>query len=158
MFGYVFRNRYRSEPIFDSAYLKQCIVYIHNNPVKAEICNKPSEYKYSSYNEILTDKSILVSTSSIYYFFESKESFKNSHKKVKLDSYLDTTEEKEKYLQNEIESFLKKNEIDTSNFKNKSVELRPYVKNILEKDIMNKKELAERMHVSIYRLNKIFSD
>ena len=31
-------------------HLDNCIRYIHNNPVEANICSKPSEYKYSSYN------------------------------------------------------------------------------------------------------------
>lgn len=49
--GYVFRDRFRMEEITDIKYLSACISYIHNNPVKANICHSPSEYKYSSYNE-----------------------------------------------------------------------------------------------------------
>lgn len=46
--GYVFRNRYRSEPICDERYLYQCILYIHRNPIKAGITERLNEYKYSS--------------------------------------------------------------------------------------------------------------
>lgn len=46
--GYVFRNRYRSEPICDERYLYQCILYIHRNPIKARITEKLDEYEYSS--------------------------------------------------------------------------------------------------------------
>ena len=158
MYGYVFRNRYRSEPIFDSTYLKQCIVYIHNNPVKAGICESPSQYVHSSYNEILEDKSILVSISSIYNFFENIERFKNSHKKVKFDSYLDTLEEKEKYFQEEIENFLKKNNINANNVNKNVFILKPFLKNIIEKNLMTKKEIEERMNISRYMLNKICND
>lgn len=35
--GYVFRDRYKSEPIYNEQSLIRCIRYIHNNPVKANI-------------------------------------------------------------------------------------------------------------------------
>lgn len=51
--GYVFRNRFLSEPVTDRKYLLQCISYIHNNPVKAKIVNKCEDYRYSSYNDFI---------------------------------------------------------------------------------------------------------
>lgn len=48
--GYVFRDRYKSEPILDKRQLIQCIKYIHQNPVKANMVKEVSEYKYSSYH------------------------------------------------------------------------------------------------------------
>lgn len=47
--GYVFRDRFVSEPITDERYLIQCIKYIHMNPVKAKIVQEINEYKFSSY-------------------------------------------------------------------------------------------------------------
>lgn len=49
--GYVFRNRYKAEPIFDEIHLINCINYIHYNPVNAKMCNSIKDYKYSSYRE-----------------------------------------------------------------------------------------------------------
>ncbi|MBQ9279901.1 MAG: transposase [Clostridia bacterium] len=49
--GVVFRNRYQVEPIYDNSHLKNCIKYIHNNPVKAKMVSKCEDYPYSSYNE-----------------------------------------------------------------------------------------------------------
>lgn len=60
--GYVFKNRFKSEMIMDRRHLENCIKYIHNNPVKANICKKQSEYIYSSYNDYLKlqiDKKII---------------------------------------------------------------------------------------------------
>ena len=60
--GYVYRDRYRCENIMTQSHLENCIRYIHNNPVEANICEKPSRYKYSSYNKFknkLVDKEIL---------------------------------------------------------------------------------------------------
>lgn len=51
--GYVFRNRFRMEGIDSERYIFNCILYIHNNPVKAGICTLPSEYDYSGYREFV---------------------------------------------------------------------------------------------------------
>ena len=57
--GYVFRDRYKAEGIYTENHLYSCIKYIHNNPVKANLCMLMKEYKYSSYNEYLKEKRII---------------------------------------------------------------------------------------------------
>jgi len=52
--GYVFRDRFISEPICSQDYLLNCIIYIHNNPVKAKIVKYAYQYKYSSYNDFIS--------------------------------------------------------------------------------------------------------
>lgn len=47
--GYVFRDRYKSQVIKNEKHLYTCVDYIHENPVKAYICNKKEDYKFSSY-------------------------------------------------------------------------------------------------------------
>lgn len=59
--GVLFRNRYVSEPIYKEEYLLNCINYIHNNPVKANIVSKCSDYKYSSFNEYIKDEGVAKS-------------------------------------------------------------------------------------------------
>ena len=49
--GYVFRDRYRAEPIHDENHLRNCLRYIHENPVKAHIVQFCEEYIYSSFND-----------------------------------------------------------------------------------------------------------
>ncbi len=58
--GYVFRDRFKTQPIYTERYLCTCVRYIYNNPVKANICNHAKEYKYSSYsqNKFYTDTPI----------------------------------------------------------------------------------------------------
>jgi putative transposase len=51
--GHLFQDRFKSEVIEDNQYLLTAIRYIHHNPVKAEIVNYPSEYRWSSYNHYL---------------------------------------------------------------------------------------------------------
>ena len=49
--GYVFRDRFKSQGIYTEKQLYSCIRYIYNNPVKAGMCKKASEYMYSNYKE-----------------------------------------------------------------------------------------------------------
>lgn len=52
--GHLFQDRFKSEPVDSNAYLLTVIRYIHQNPVKAGLCEKPEEYPYSSWREYLT--------------------------------------------------------------------------------------------------------
>lgn len=56
--GYVFRDRYKSEVITSLSYLRNCMVYIHKNPVVGKIVDKMEKYKYSSYNDFIQNKGI----------------------------------------------------------------------------------------------------
>ena len=48
--------------------------YIYNNPVKAEICNRPEEYKWSNY------KPIPNKTSETYIFIGDEEEIEKAYK------------------------------------------------------------------------------
>lgn len=49
--GFVFRDRFKSQPIFEEEYLAYCLIYIQNNPVKAGIVVDPLQYGFSSYKD-----------------------------------------------------------------------------------------------------------
>ena len=51
--GYVYRDRYRAEPILDINQMINCIKYIHENPVKARIVSRAEEYSFSSINDYI---------------------------------------------------------------------------------------------------------
>lgn len=51
--GHLFQNRFRSKPVEDNSYFLTVLRYIHQNPIKAEIVNDISTYKYSSYLEYI---------------------------------------------------------------------------------------------------------
>ena len=90
--GYVFRNRYNSQPIYNHSQLYNCIRYIHNNPVKANIVNHMCEYQYSSYNEFLRKKFLLSEKSLLLIFGTSKtdiEQFNFIHKNNQDESFID---------------------------------------------------------------------
>lgn len=56
--GYVFRDRFVSEPINTITYLLNCIAYIHNNPVKANMVDSVEKYPYSSYMDYINKNGI----------------------------------------------------------------------------------------------------
>lgn len=49
--GTLFEGRFRSEPVGEIEYFCKLLNYIHMNPVKAGICNKPEDYRWSSWRE-----------------------------------------------------------------------------------------------------------
>lgn len=53
--GHLFQDRFKSEPVEDDAYFLIVLRYIHQNPVKAKLCSKPGDYRYSSYADYLAD-------------------------------------------------------------------------------------------------------
>lgn len=46
--GHLFGGPYRQAVCLDEAYLLAASLYIHNNPVKARLCELPAEYRWSS--------------------------------------------------------------------------------------------------------------
>lgn len=80
--GFVFRDRYFTQPILSRQQLYHCLVYIHNNPVKAGMVMDPKDYRYSSYNEWINKKEIIDEMSAqLVYGEEIKDigKFKEMH-------------------------------------------------------------------------------
>lgn len=75
--GHLFQDRFFSVPVeTDSQYLST-LLYIHNNPVKANICQFPSEYRWSSYNAFYGEKNPLINVSYSYDIAGSKDLLQN---------------------------------------------------------------------------------
>lgn len=75
--GHVFRDRFRSESIYTKEHLINCIKYIHNNPVKAHICDEPVKYHFSSYRDFSNLDSRIKEISDLSYI-EIKSILENS--------------------------------------------------------------------------------
>jgi len=59
--GHVFRDRYKSKYIGNQIYLFKCIKYVHNNPVKAGIVDRCTNYHFSSYIDYYCKAGIFTS-------------------------------------------------------------------------------------------------
>ncbi len=71
--GFVFRDRFLSQEIFDYNQFKVCIAYIHNNPVKANIVKSPDKYPFSSYNDYRKGYSGLIDFDLIRFLFKDDD-------------------------------------------------------------------------------------
>ncbi|MBS9766560.1 MAG: transposase [Flavobacteriaceae bacterium] len=85
--GSLFEKRFKRIKITDEDYLLQLIVYINLNPVYHQFVDKASDYKYSSYNAIISDKPTLLDRNSVINLFDDRDNFKYyiNHKKNVFD-------------------------------------------------------------------------
>lgn len=71
--GHLFQDRFKSECIDTLKYLLAAVRYVHNNPVKAKIVDKPGDYPWSSYDSYIktTNNSILIDSDEVLSIFSS---------------------------------------------------------------------------------------
>ena len=146
--GYVFRDRYMTQDILSKKQLYNCLVYIHHNPVKAKIVDKPYKYNYSSYNEFLEKKDI-INDDSIRLIFENdiewKETFDKIHKNYSDKNFLDV---KEKEIKAIVEEYEKKYNIKIGEIRNNKTILKSFIKKSREETDVTLIELAEILNIS----------
>lgn len=85
--GHLFQDRFKSEPIENDLYLLTVIRYIHQNPIKSEICKAVSDYEFSSYKEYFND-SDLIDRDFVFEIID-KEAFKIFNNEKAFDTCLD---------------------------------------------------------------------
>lgn len=92
--GHVFQGRYKASPIREERCLIKVLAYIHQNPVKAGICKKVEEYKWSSDKFYRKNLNGFIETRTINEMLE--KGFKESAKKYKeiMDEIEDTEYER----------------------------------------------------------------
>ena len=88
--GYLFQDRFKSEAVETNEYFLTVIRYIHQNPVKAGLCKKVSDYEFSSYNEYLTTPFLINKE----FVFEctNEQSFLALHNEITDDNCLEINE------------------------------------------------------------------
>ena len=94
--GYVFNDRFHSGPIENNEYLLACIRYLHQNPVKAMICEKVNKYKFTSYHAYNNFKSNYLGLvdSEIIYEIMPKEGFLKFNNVTNHDRFMDAVNNK----------------------------------------------------------------
>lgn len=92
--GHVFQGRYKASLIQDERYLIKVLSYIHQNPVKAGICKRVEDYKWSSDKFYRRNLNGLIETKVINEIINKgfKESGKN-YKEI-MDEFEETDYEK----------------------------------------------------------------
>lgn len=143
--GYVFRDRFLSEPIFDDRYLHNCIAYVHNNPVKAGLVKRREDYKYSSYNSYYKLDDIINEQSIKLVFGDNENYIKNYEEmnKNNQDKFLDVNED-----------FLNPNDVITSFYDKFNIDQRDiFLNNEWLKKLVN--ELTIKCGLSIRKICEI---
>ena len=115
--GVLFRNRYQIEPIYDEKYLINCIKYIHENPVKANMVSKCEDYKYSSYNDYISNSGVAKSDIVKKCFGEDLSYFQEDchiYKRKFIDVEEESLEEIKEHILDGITEYQSKTKINIS--------------------------------------------
>ncbi len=78
--GSLFEKHFRRKNIYSDEYLKNTILYIHKNPENHKLISDFSKYKFSSYAEVLENKSNLISTEEVISLFDDVYNFVFCHR------------------------------------------------------------------------------
>lgn len=85
--GHLFQDRYKSEPIESERQLLTVLRYIHQNPIKANLCKNVEDYKWSSYYEYIKERNV-VDTAFVLNIITINE-FVEFNSSINDDSYLE---------------------------------------------------------------------
>lgn len=77
--GSLFKVRFKRERITDLEYLRNVVAYIHLNPVKHNFTDDFSQYQYSSFKAILSNKSTLLKREQVLELFDNRNNFRYVH-------------------------------------------------------------------------------
>ncbi|MFZ4413061.1 MAG: transposase [Bacteroidales bacterium] len=77
--GSLFERPFKRKLINNESYLKQVVLYIHNNPVHHGFCEHPMEYVWSSYLSCITLKPTKLVRNTVIGWFDDLSNFKTVH-------------------------------------------------------------------------------
>ena len=157
--GYVFRDRYYSQPIMTEQQLWSCIAYIHNNPIVAKMVNKPFDYRYSSYSEYVEKKGI-IGEESIKLAFGSRNNYIEIFRGIHNDDNLGDIMEVKDPLKNSeevIQNYLKKNNKTLEEITRNHEKICELVMNLREESGLSLRTLSKILGINKNRLNKIIN-
>lgn len=81
--GHVFQDQFKSVLIESNEQLMWVSAYIHMNPIKDGMAKNPDEYKWSSYNDYITDRNLpIVYTNFLKSMFGNKNNFRKETLKI----------------------------------------------------------------------------
>ena len=73
--GSLFLDNFKRKNIDTENYLKKTIIYIHQNPVNHGFCKTVDNWKYSSYNSIISNKPTNLKRKEVISLFEDVDNF-----------------------------------------------------------------------------------
>ena len=131
--GYVFRDRYKAEGIYNERYLYNCLKYIYDNPVKAGMCEKAEDYPYSNYKKI-------------------EEKLDETYK------FMDVDEDNEKITEDIIKRFLKENNMELPALKKDKTKLKALIIILKEKHEISLRNIAKAIDLSRETVRNLYNE
>ena len=77
--GSLFIKRFKRKRVDNMRYLRNLILYIHNNPVHHGFCSHPCEYPWSSYLSCISIKPTKLKRDAVMGWFDNEANFKYLH-------------------------------------------------------------------------------
>lgn len=77
--GSLFQKNIRRKCITSESYLRQVVLYIHNNPVHHGFCSCPEDYAWSSYAIHLSQTGTILKRDAVIEWFGGIENFRYLH-------------------------------------------------------------------------------
>ena len=131
--GYVFRDRYKAEGIYNERYLYNCLKYIYDNPVKAGMCEKAEEYPYSNYK-------------------------RNEKKLDETYKFMDVEEDNKKITEDIIKRFLKENNMELPALKKDKTKLKELIIILKEKQEISLRNIAKAIDLSRETVRNLYNE
>ena len=163
--GHLFQDRFHSSVIDSKAYFLSTLTYIHDNPIKANICRFPSEYRWSSYNGYYGENNPLLNVKFAYDVAGSKESLikyftcnctaSESEEISKVDHGIGhfVTDEKALDIFKDVTKLNSTSEVEHLN-----KEQRNYFVRKLKTEGLTLKQIARIMDISLSTVNRVCRD
>ena len=79
--GSLFERPFERKRVTSEKYLKNLILYIHNNPVHHGFTKRCEDYPWSSYGPIISDKRTKLMRNDVIEFYGNKSNFLDYHSK-----------------------------------------------------------------------------
>ena len=79
--GNLFERPFKRIHIVDEIYCKNLVIYIHNNPIKHGFVDKITDYDWTSFKSILSDKHTKIQRVQVIDWFEDRMNFEFCHRK-----------------------------------------------------------------------------
>ena len=147
--GYVFKNRYKSQAIMSVNHLYRCIDYINENPIKAGICKDKSDYRFSSFKRLYNNSQENVRKNLEILILQSEKTLINNDEKDLEFNLLEYDKvDKNQICKEEVEKYLKAENINVKNLKDNKEYLKELVK------LLKSKNISFRTMEDIIKINR----
>ena len=85
--GSLFRPKFRRKIITSDKYLKQAIIYIHQNPVHHDFVQSPELWRHSSFHAYFSSRATKLNKNEVIEWFDDLKNFEECHKMKTSEIY-----------------------------------------------------------------------